>query len=488
MNNNSLIKNIIYKSILNLFNIILPILTIPYVYRLFNSEIMGQIEFTQSITNYFLIFAGFGVYTYGLREISKIRKDKKNRQKLFTELFLISIISSICVLLLYLGYLFLKFNSNIVLKNLLLINAISIFSCIFYIEWINEAFENYSFITKKTIFIRIISTFLIFILLKKETDFYKYLLIINAGVFFNNIFSFIYVKKNITLNFQNINLKKYIIPLVIIILINNINILYTNLDKIVLGFYSGPTEVAYYAIGQKVMSVIFTLIMTVITVSIPRLSYYLFNDKEKYIILLNKIIKYMSFLIFPIAFGIVGLREEIVLFFGGNEYIAAASIVAIFGIRMIILAFESILSNQVIFLYGKERAMAFILGSCGIINLLLKLILIFEYSNFRLTGLSAIVTTMLAEILIIIMDYIYIRKYLKLNLNLFSKNTIYYLMLSIIFIPIIELIKEMHYNYIVTSIISAIVCSFIYAFILFLLKENCILEVQTIILEKIKKN
>ena len=35
------------------------------------------------------------------------------------------------------------------LKNMLLINSIHLIAYIFYIEWINEAFENYKFISDK---------------------------------------------------------------------------------------------------------------------------------------------------------------------------------------------------------------------------------------------------------------------------------------------------------------------------------------------------
>lgn len=487
MKNKSLLKNFLYKILLNIFKIILPMAFIPYIYRLFEPKIMGEIEFTQSLTNYFLIFAGLGIYTYGLREVSKVRNDRVKIEKLFSELFFISLISSILVLVGYLGYVFLKFNSNIFLKNILLINSISIFSSIFYIEWINEAFENYYFITKKTIFVKVISVLLIFIFIKKNTDFYKYLFIINGTILLNNILSFIYIRSNIILNFKDMSIKKYIFPLFIIVLINNINVLYTNLDKIALGFYTIPLEVAYYGIGQKVMSVIFALVMSIITVSIPRLSYYLFNDKEKYIILLNKIIKYMSFVIFPVSLGIVTLRDEISLFFGGKDYISASNIVAIFGLRMIVLVFESILSNQVIFLYGKEKIIAIILGSCGFINFLLKFIIIKGYFGFRFNGSTAILTTILAEILIIIMDYVYIKKYLKLNLKLISINTIYYIGISLVFIPVVEIIKKMTTSYIIVSILSVMICIFIYTLILFLMKEDCVLEIKSKILQKVKR-
>ena len=95
---NSILKNTIYKILLEILKIIIPIITVSYVYRIFKPEIMGNIEFSQSIANYFAIFAGFGVYTYGLREISYIKNNQKERDKIFSELFFISTISSIIVL------------------------------------------------------------------------------------------------------------------------------------------------------------------------------------------------------------------------------------------------------------------------------------------------------------------------------------------------------------------------------------------------------
>ena len=127
MRYNTILKNIIYKFSLEVLRIFIPIISVPYIYRIFKPDIMGNIEFSQSITGYFFIFAGFGVYSYGLREISYVRNDEKKRNKLFTELFLISTISSILITIIYLLYIYFEFD-NILLKKILLINSIQLIS------------------------------------------------------------------------------------------------------------------------------------------------------------------------------------------------------------------------------------------------------------------------------------------------------------------------------------------------------------------------
>lgn len=481
--NNSILKNIIYKLSLEVLRIFIPIISVPYIYRIFKPEIMGQIEFSQSIVGYFFIFAGFGVYTYGLREISRVRNDEKKRNKLFTELFLISTVSSIFVTIIYLSYVYFKFNSDILLKNMLLINSINLISYIFYIEWINEAFENYKFISQKTIFVKVLNLLCIFLFIKISDDFYKYLFLINIFIFLNNFISFIYIRKYIKFDFKNLKIKKYMFPLGITILISNMAILYTQLDKIALGFYSKEiSEVAYYGVAQKVMSILMVVIMSIISVTIPRLSFYLGqNKKDEYEKMFNKIFPFIYLLLFPIGIGIIILSREISIFFGGTAYLPAQAVMIVFGMRIIIVTVETILTNHVIFLNKKEKIVAAIYGMCGITNFIMKYFLIrFSYFN----AASAIFTTMLAEILITILNIYYIKKYLRLKLEVFKSKNLKYLVFSLLFFPIGYILRKFEFHYMIYSIITFILCAGIYFILLLITKDRCVKE----ILEKININ
>ena len=476
MKNNSIVKNIIFKFSLEILRIIIPIISVPYIYRIFKPEIMGQIEFSQSIVGYFFIFAGFGVYTYGLREISRVRNNKGQRDKLFTDLFLISTVSSTVVTLLYFGYVYFKFNSDLMLKNMLLINSINLISYIFYIEWINEAFENYKFISQKTMIIKILNLVCIFLFIKISEDFYKYLFLINIFIFFNNFASFIYIRRYISLSFKNIEIKKYLFPLFLMILISNLNVLYTQLDRITLGFYGeNIEEVAYYGVAQKVMSIMMIIIMSIVRVIMPRLSFYLGEgNKAEYENLLNKTFPYIYLLVFPISIGTVILSSEIALFFGGVEYLVAKFAIIVFGIRLIVVTVESILANQVIFLNQKEKVILYLYGGGGVINILLKFCLI-KY-NILSSGTS-ILTTMISEIILVFFEYKYIKKYLNFGLKIFNLRNLKYLIFSLSFFIIKYLLKDLQYHNLINSLIIFLCCLSSYFFILFITKDECLSEI-----------
>ena len=266
------------------------------------------------------------------------------------------------------------------------------------------------------------------------------------------------------------------------VLISNINVLYTRLDRIFLGFYGNIEEVAYYGVAQKVMSIFMVIIMSIINVTIPRLSFYLGqNQKYEYENLFNKIFPFVYLLLFPIGIGIIILSKEISLFFGGTAYLPAQAVVTIFGMRMIVVTIESLLSNHVIFLNKKEKVIAIIIGIFGILNLLTKYFLI-KFNCFN--AASAIFTTMIAEILTVNFYYWYIKKYLKLNLKIFKIENFKYLFFSLLFFPIGYTLRKFNFHYIVYSVIVFIFSAGIYLIILLMIKDKCIKE----ILEKININ
>lgn len=92
-----LVKNFAYKSILNFFSMILPILVMPYVYRKLSPNSIGMIEYGTSLFTYFSIFGMLGIYNYGIREISRVRNVQSEVNRVFNALFSIGILSNLCV-------------------------------------------------------------------------------------------------------------------------------------------------------------------------------------------------------------------------------------------------------------------------------------------------------------------------------------------------------------------------------------------------------
>ena len=97
----------------------------------------------------------------------------------------------------------------------------------------------------------------------------------------NNLLSFIYVKRRIKFDFKNLNISKYIKILFIILIITNVDLLYSQLDRVMLGRYNTNISVTVYFIAYYIVSTLVSIPYSIVFVSVPRLSYLLKNSKKK---------------------------------------------------------------------------------------------------------------------------------------------------------------------------------------------------------------
>ena len=77
MKNKSLAKNAILNGIRNGLNLLFPLITFPYVSRVLQVEKLGEYNFANSVTSYFVLLAGLGISSYAVREGAKLREKKK---------------------------------------------------------------------------------------------------------------------------------------------------------------------------------------------------------------------------------------------------------------------------------------------------------------------------------------------------------------------------------------------------------------------------
>lgn len=434
----SISTNIIFKFILNIFNLVVPILIGPYVLRIIGPDMNGTINYAQTLYSYFFIFAGFGVYQYGLREISRVKGDKQKLNSLFTSLFIITVCTTVITSIIYLIYIYHGYNGTD-MYSISIILSFNFLANIFYTEWVNEALENFDFITIKTVIVRCIYIIAIFVFVRVAQDFKHYVVLLVLSTFANNIISFIYIKRRVKFTFSNIKLLPHFKPLFLVVILSNANVLYAQLDKAMLGSYYTIVSVGFYAVAQSISGIINSLLLTVITVSMPRLSNFLTHkDNNAYLTLLNKVSKIYYVILFPTCIGLALLAKEVILLYGGISFIDAYPILVVFSLYTISLGYETILGTQVLYLNKKENIQVKFIFICGFINLILNSLLV--WLNI-FNGITAMVTTLISNIILIILEYYYIKHKLNLNIKLFAWDKLKYCVYSLTFIPITMAIR-----------------------------------------------
>ena len=236
-----------------------------------------------------------------------------------------------------------------------------------------------------------------------------------------------------------------------------------------------------------------TVVLTgTINVTIPRLSYYLGKkDQESYEYLINKSSSLFLFFIIPIGIGLTLLGTFATVIYASDKYTAAGIVTSLFAIRTLVWSLEYILGNQIIFVNDKEKTLTLYYFIGGILNFILNTILflnnIFEPEYY-------IITTLVAETIVVIFEIAFIRKYNLISLtDIFQKST-KYIIVSLGFIPIYYIFRKVFqiesyaidFNSLLMIFCTIFCSSCYYILTLFITKDSTLTYVLNIVLTKLK--
>ena len=269
MNVKSIKLNAILNVIRSCLSIVFPLVTTPYVSRILGTEGVGKVSYVKSIVSYFSLLAMLGVSTYAVREGAKRKTNRTELNEFVSEVFTINLVFTIlsCVALGATVFFVERFHSYqllfIILGHLIIFQTFSI-------EWVNTIFEDYLYITIRTILVFIIQLILIFIFVTEEGDYYLYAAIQVMSYIVICVSNWVYCRKYIHIRIGKLSDSKKHIKSLLVLFSNAIMIsVYVNFDMTMLGWFQDDNAVGLYSVSVKIYSVIKTLIVAIYTVAIP---------------------------------------------------------------------------------------------------------------------------------------------------------------------------------------------------------------------------
>lgn len=400
MKRKSLGVNALINSIRSIVNLIFPLITFPYVSRILSVNGMGIYNFSSTYVGYFLLLAGLGIYTYAIREGAKFRNDREKMSQFASQVFTINIVSTLVAYVLLLFSLLIFKNLNNYVSAILIFSLQIIFTTI-GTEWIYTIYEEYNYITIRSILFKIISMVLLFLLVKKSSDYLVYVSISVFASVGSNVLNFIHSKSYCSIKLvKNVDWYKHLKPIIIIFASSLAINIYVSSDTTILGLLKGDFAVGIYGLSVKIYSISESLMNAVMAVTIPRLAMLFGRKKYKeYNLTLKNIINFLILLILPGCIGIMMLSKEIVLIIAGRKYLESVNSLRII-IWAIIFSIFSWLFMQCVLIPAKREAK--VLKNTiitAIVNIILNFILI-PFLSYDGTSLS----TVLAQLMVMLMN------------------------------------------------------------------------------------
>lgn len=423
--------NVLYQLLL----IILPLITTPYISRVLGSEGLGTYTYTYTIANYFMLVAMLGVKNYGNRSVAAVRDDKKMLTRVFWEIYGLQFMCSVLAMVVYLGYVLIV---EIEYQIIALIQGIYVFSGLLDISWLFFGVEKFKITVTRNIVIRLIDLACVFIFVRTRGDLWKYALIMTLGTLCSQGYLWFYVRRLVGwYQPKLVELKKHIVPELILFIPIIAVSLYTMMDKVMLGQMSTMSEVGYYEGAAKILNIPAGVITALGTVMLPRMSNLAARGKIKesgqYIY--NSMI-FAMFLASGMMFGIAGIAEDFVPIFLGEEYESCVLLIRVMAPTVPFVSWANVIRTQYLIPNHEDKSYIISVVLGAIANLAVNFSLIPS-----LGALGAIIGTVCAEGTVCVSQTLLVRK--KLELTRYLKSTVMYFAFGAVMFLIICAIHRM---------------------------------------------
>ena len=392
----------------NILNVIIPVVTTPYIARVLGAENLGIYSYSYSAAYIFVICAMLGLNNYGNRTIASVRDDREKLSGTFWDIYYMQLGLSILVLAAYVVYLSF-FCQHTLIAALLIFYVLS---AAFDITWFFFGIEYFKYTVIRNFVIKVLDLVMILLLVKKPEDLWLYTLIMALGFLASQLFLWTIVKKYV--GFRKPNFRRTISHLkpnlVLFIPVVAISI-YHFMDKIMLGNLSNMEQVGFYDNSEKIITIPQTAVTALGTVMLPRISnLFATGNQEDAVNYLKKSIILVAAISSACTFGIIAVASEFVHLYLGKGYETCITLLYYLMPCLIFKAYANVIRTQYLIPLKNDRIYVNSVCIGAAVNLIINLILIPRYQ-----AVGACIGTILAEIIVCLYQMRFIVKEQKVG-------------------------------------------------------------------------
>lgn len=469
----------VYQLILSGSQVLLPLISYPYITRILGPVNLGKINYVDFLGQLFIIFAAFGIPFYAIREIAVVRNDAGKRAALIQEMVLLhslfALLAAVIFILVTIG----QWNSSPLLYVFALAN---ILLSAYSFEWYLQGMEAFRFAAIRTIVVRIGMLVALFLLIKNVRDYPYYSGIFTAGFLLMAVFNGYKVVRDNHFVKQPLQLRKHLRPLWHFFLTTSAISIYIYFDTILLQQITHNEQaVGYYTTIIKLVKICLVVLLALGSVLMPRLSFLASTGNTTAIKMhLNKSLLFIVTLGIPISAGLYLLAPEIIAVIAGEAFLPAVPVMKILALLPLAIGLSNLFCFQTLIPFNKERIFLRSVIVGGITSVLLNILLI-----PHLAEQGAAWANIITEVIISIITGWYAYKIIRFSIA--PRVIVQTIITCLLFAPIILVCRSVFSSplYILLAAISC--CVLIYGVLqYFLFRNAAVRETMAFVLQTIK--
>ena len=359
--NKTVLANFSYLSLLQVFTILFPLLTYPYLLRVIGLELYGVIVFAQTIINYVSLVINFGFNMSGARDVAVHKEDKVRLSRIVSSTYLCKFLLWIVCLIVYLSVIsivpfFRDYYWVYLLSFLLTLNELLL------PIWFFQGIEKMKYITIVNLSARLLFVAAIFLFVREREDYLLVPFLNGIGTILAGGLSLYIVLGKEKINLFVIPIKdlksayKESFPLFVSSLSTQI---YVNVNKLVIGSFLGMSEVSIYDMADKVLHLMKLPISMMAQAVFPKIS------RERNIRFVNRVMFLVAGTVL-LAYICVFIGSDWIVYLFTGEYMEEASIIMrLLGVSAILVSFNGFLGGNRLVPFGYSSVyMKTMVGNC----------------------------------------------------------------------------------------------------------------------------
>jgi O-antigen/teichoic acid export membrane protein len=451
------IKNFIWNAGYQIFILLIPLITIPYINRVLGPIGVGINAYTNSIVQYFVLFGSLGINIYGNREIAYTRDNKEAMSQKFWELSILRIITIGLAVITYLVFILIndKYRVFYLAQGFYLLGAA------FDISWFFQGLENFKVTVLRNAFVKIVSLILVFSLVRNANDTAIYIVIMSGSQFLGFLTLWPYLKGLVKKPRIRINsMIQNIRPSITLLIPQIATQIYLQLNKTMLGSIQGVQAAGFFDNSDKIIKMLLAIVTATGTVLLPHVAHSFANGDKKAVIRSLEISMHVILVMaIPLCFGIASISVPFTHYFFSERFAPVANLMAVESIVVIFIGISNAIGVQYLLPTNqlKSYTTSVILGS--IVNIVLNIPLIFAFGT-----IGAIVATVVSEAVVTAYQIFKVRKQLHVS-RLFSE-TGKYVVASLIMFICVQLARRVLSSSILSLVIEVVFAIIVYVIVL----------------------
>ncbi|MEF7456838.1 flippase [Pediococcus pentosaceus] len=466
------IKNYLYNASYQVFVLLIPLITTPYLARVLGPTGVGINAYTNSIIQYFILFGSIGVNLYGNRQIAFVRDDKDKMTKTFYEIFLMRIMTIVLAYAAFLIFLMTTGSYHVYY----LAQSVSIIAAAFDISWFFMGVENFGVTVLRNFIVKIITLISIFTFVKSFGDLNIYIMILSLSLLIGNMTLFPNLRRYICkVKFKNLRVWQHLKPSMVLFVPQIATQIYLVVNKTMLGAMTSVQSAGYFDQSDKMIKMILAVVTATGTVMLPHVANaFMKGEVEKTKQFLYNSFSFVTALSVPMMFGIAAVARKFVPLFFTDKFLAVTPLMMIESVVILLIAWSNALGTQYLLPTNQNSAYTRSVVLGAIINIVFNIPLI-----MFLGALGATISTILSELTVTGYQLYVLRRQIDYR-SLFVDTGKYFLAGVVMFVVIFVLDGKLSNSWLML-IVEVMAGILIYIILLIVMKAKIIKDASNII-------